>query len=675
MAENRTIKANTQHTRAQFDVSTFNEENRTVEVTAATERAVRMFDYDSWETVDEILGCTPEECDLNRLNSGAPLLDNHIRDGKTSKAVVGVVERAWFAEGQLRALVRFKKSEEATELMNDVRDGFVKGVSLGYNVFEYQVTRTEGQRAKYRATKWESFEISFTPVQADVDSRVRSNEPVEHEINITEETTADLQEKETTAVEGEHINNNQNDNIMADTAEDIKPDAKALEQERSQAKIAERQRAKDIRELGKLRAFNGVPATFFEELADSDVSVEVARERAIEEFEKLNPITPKPMAANDTTDADKKRSAMANALTLRINPSAAKDIGDENVRAAADYRGMSFLRFAEQSLLDANVNTRNLSAREIATVALGGKVRGLHHTTDFPLLLMDTVNRTLLAQYLQQERTFTSWARRASMSDFRPVTRARLSEIFGGLELVREGEEYKYGSITESGETYKLAKYGKIIGITWEAIVNDDLSAFNRLPQSFAASAAILQSEIVYGILISNPTMADNNALFSAAHNNFVGTAGSLTAGGTALSEASLIVALQKFRTQKNEAGQFIRVTPKFLIVGPLNEVMAGKLTSANYTPNVQANQPVQAFTGLTVVVDPQIEGYTWFLSAAPEAVDTVEYAFLDGEEELFIEQREGFNIEGVEVKARMVFAAKAIDWRGLFRNNGAAQA
>jgi hypothetical protein len=69
------------------------------------------------------------------------------------------------------------------------------------------------------------------------------------------------------------------------------------------------------------------------------------------------------------------------------------------------------------------------------------------------------------------------------------------------------------------------------------------------------------------------------------------------------------------------------------------------------------------------------LKNYEWFLAADPNMIDTIEYAFLDGEQELFTDQREGFNIDGVEVKARMVFAAKAIDWRGLYRNNGAAPA
>lgn len=674
-----TRQIETQRTRAKFDVSTFDQENRTIEVTAATERAVRMFSWEEYDYIDEILTCTKEACDLTRLNSSAPLLDNHSRYGKTAECVVGVVEKAWFAEGQLRALVRFGKSDDDTDLMEKVKDGIVTGVSLGYNVYEYQITRTEGKRPKYTASKWEPFEISFTPVQADVDSRSRSEEADKNSVTLVEETPvapAVQETEEITAVEGENTDNNQNNNDMADTAKENTPTAEALEQERSQAVAAERTRAKDIRDLGKLRAFNGVPATFFEGLVEEGASVEVARQRAIAEFEKLNPVNPNPQAANDVTQSDRVRTAMADALTLRVNPSAASVMPVENVLAASDYRGMSMLRMAEEALIASGANTRGMNARTIATLALGGKVRGLHHTTDFPLLLLDTVNRTLLASYQLQARTFMAWSRRVTLSDFRPITRARLSELLGDLELVREGEEYKYGTFSESGETYKLAKFGKIVGITWEAIVNDDLDAFSRIPQAFANKAAIKQTKTVYDIILANgfATMGDGNALFSAAHGNFTGTAGNQTAGGTALTEASLDTAYQLFMTQKDPSGDLINVAPKFLVVGPKNATQAMKLTSANYTPNSQLGQPLAQSLGLQVIVDANITGFTWFLVADPSSIDTVEYAFLDGEEELFIEQREGFNIDGIEVKARLVFAAKAIDWRGMYRNNGAAQ-
>lgn len=667
----------TQRTRAEFKADSFNEEDRTVEVTFATETAVRTFDWDSYEMINEVLVCTPEAGDLTRLNSGGPVLDNHNRWGKTAEVTVGVVENARFENGIAIAKVRFGNTEDDTKLMHKVRDKIVTGISVGYNVKEYQVTRTEGETPLYRATKWEATEISFVPVQADVNSRVRSEGGEVVNNVVIEDITPVVEPAKTESVEEnlppntklENNNNNNNKNMT--------------EEERLAAEAATRaadQKAERTRVLGiqsKIRSL-GLPDTLAETLIEEGVTIDVASTRAIEEWEKGGR---KPIGVSGVVDAkgdaEKVRSAMANALVLRIDPRSASVMGEENVRAAAEYKGQDFLRFAEESLIRSGINTSGYSKREIATLALGGKVRGLHHTTDFPLLLMSTVNRTLLAQYAIQERTFTSWARRSTINDFRPITRVRLSEILGNLEEVKEGAEYKYGTFSEAGESYKLAKYGKIIGITWEAIVNDDLSAFDRIPQAFAVKAANLQSDIVYSMILANgfATMSDGNALFSAAHGNFVGTANNQTAGGTALSEASLGLAYTSFRQQKGSDGSFLNLRPKFLIVGPKNEFLAQKLTSVNYTATKQIDTPTASLTGLTLVVDARIQNYEWFLSADPAQIDTVEYAFLAGEEELFIEERDGFNIDGIEVKARVVFAAKGLDWRGLYRNNGAVPA
>lgn len=665
----------TQRTRAAFKPDTFNEENRTIEVIFATETAVRMYDWERETMVDEVLICTSEAGDLSRLNNGAPLLDNHRDYGKTDECVVGVVESARFENGRGIALVRFSNSEDDTKLMNKVKDGIVTGVSVGYNVSEYRVERREGVRDIYRATKWEATEISLTPVQADAGARVRSEETT-NEVEIIEETppTAENPAATDTTQDPPIEEEETKEIINLNNEEMTEEEKKALEQkQRSEAALEERQRSSGIRKL--VRALSGLDDSFADTLIEEGVTLEVAQTRALAEWEAKNPLTPKNNAQQQQTANEAKRSAMSNALLLRINPQAAEVMGEENVRAAADFKGMNLLRLAEESLIRSGIKTAGLTPREIAKGALGGSVRGLHHTTDFPLLLGDTINRTLLAQYMLQTRTFLTWCRRATMADFRAVTRVRLSEILGNLEEVKEGAEYKYGTLSESGETYKLAKYGKIIGITWESIVNDDLSAFNRIPQSFAAQASTKQSDIVYSILTGNPVMSDGKGLFHADHGNYKGTAGNLTTGGTALSETSLAEAEVAFLNQKDAGGQFINSSPRYLIVGPKNKITAQKLTSTNFTPAKQGDIAVSQFTGLTPVVDPRLTGYEWFLAADPNMIDTIEYAFLDGEQELFTDQREGFNIDGVEVKARMVFAAKAIDWRGLYRNNGAAPA
>ena len=80
----------------------------------------------------------------------------------------------------------------------------------------------------------------------------------------------------------------------------------------------------------------------------------------------------------------------------------------------------------------------------------------------------------------------------------------------------------------------------------------------------------------------------------------------------------------------------------------------------------------VLALTALQPVIEARLTGNQWYLSADPARIDTVEYMFLEGEEGVFTEQRVGFEVDGLQVKARHAFAAKAIDFRGMYKNAGA---
>ena len=45
---------------------------------------------------------------------------------------------------------------------------------------------------------------------------------------------------------------------------------------------------------------------------------------------------------------------------------------------------------------------------------------------------------------------------------------------------------------------------------------------------------------------------------------------------------------------------------------------------------------------------------------------------FLNGQQTPYLESQNGWNIDGIEWKVRIDAAAKAVDWRGLYKNPGA---
>ena len=79
--------------------------------------------------------------------------------------------------------------------------------------------------------------------------------------------------------------------------------------------------------------------------------------------------------------------------------------------------------------------------------------------------------------------------------------------------------------------------------------------------------------------------------------------------------------------------------------------------------------------TALTPVIEAELDASSttgWYLAAMSGIVDTIEYAYLDGNEGVYIESGMSFDTDGIKIKARLDFATKSIDYRGLYKNAGA---
>lgn len=113
----------------------------------------------------EILDHTPAAIDLSRAERGLPLLDSHNR--WALNAQLGIVEDlAVGTDRVLRGLMRFSKRDDAQAVRQDVLDGIISSVSIGYIIHEVLIT-TSSDTDTYRATRWELLEGSLLSVPAD----------------------------------------------------------------------------------------------------------------------------------------------------------------------------------------------------------------------------------------------------------------------------------------------------------------------------------------------------------------------------------------------------------------------------------------------------------------------------------------------------------------------------
>lgn len=640
-------------------------DDMTIDVVWTTGATVQRRRYEGWDDVveyDEELVVTPGAVRMDRLNAGAPFLDSHRSWGLES--VVGAVlpGTARIESGQGFARVRLTSAPDAVPIVQRIMDGTVSAVSVGYRVHRYDITKAQGQRELWRAVDWEPMEISAVAMPADPGAHIRGIDPRPETLTPCLLTRADApapspNQKRTTMPETQTTETEapveSRAAPIAPPAADPSPDAIRTEANRSAAEVL------------ALCERHALGAGFAADLIRRGLSLDAARAAILDKLAEADAPAargsePVAATARGTGAADAAyRDAMSEALLHRHNPGRAQ-LTDR----AREFRGLTLLELARHALDRRGIATRGMSKMELATEALIGR-SGLHSTSDFPLILANVANKTLRAAYDTTPRTFTAWARQAVITDFKPVARNQLG---GAPDLLRvpESGEFTYGTIGESREVYALVTYGRIVGITRQTLINDDLDAFTRIPSAFGAAAADLESDLVYSIFSTNPNMADGNPLFHASHTN-LGTAGTI-------SETTLAEAYRLFGNQRGLEGRQISVLPRYIITPPgVRSVEARKNVTAT-TPNAVAG--VNAFANRLEPIEearliPAAGPDPWFLAADPSRIDTIEFAYLEGQQGVYTETRSGFEVDGIEIKARHDFAAKAIDWRGLFRNAG----
>jgi phage head maturation protease len=352
--------------------------------------------------------------------------------------------------------------------------------------------------------------------------------------------------------------------------------------------------------------------------------------------------------------------AAAEALYVRIAPS------HQPSHECRQFIGLSLHEIAREMLRRNGISTMGMTPDALIT-------RGLHSTSDFAQILGDTVGRSLRASYTAAPSGIRQLCRQTTANDFRAKSRLMLDSSGFTLERVSEANEFRYGSMAESKETFRLNTFGRIFSITRQALINDDLGAFSDLSRRIGQAAAAFEAQFLVNLLISNagsgPTMQDDNtAMFHSNHGN-------VAASGAAPSEQTLSDARLAMRKQTGKgaepgkAGGLISATPRFVLVPSELETSTEKQLTQIQAATIDDTNP---FARLSLIVEPRlVDPARWYVVASPDEVDSIEYCYLSGAPGPQIETRSGFTVDGVEVKCRLDFGAGAVDWRGWYTNEG----
>ena len=381
--------------------TTFDREARTIEAVVSTGAPVARGGFE--ERLD-LSGA-----DLSRLD-GAPLVDGH--RAETTRDVIGVIEAPKIRDGAIWVRIKFRTNEAATAIMNDVADGTLRGLSVGYTVQAWRDSQ-EGNRRIRTATKWTPIEVSITPIPADPSAYFRSGASAMPEDNVT--TTAP-------------------DNGQTTT----------------QTTTQTQTRAQINREIRSMAQMANLPATWADEQIDAEASLDEAREAAFAAMQTRQAQTQtrstRAAILHDNTDPAVIAPRMGEALYARAHPD--HQVSDP----AREYVGQSMIDLCRSALRAQGISTTGMHAESVVT-------RALPSTSTLPEALGESARRELRRTFQSQPSGARSMARQNTARDFRTKHKINMSEA-PTLEKVNESGEFKSGAMHDSAETYRANTFG-----------------------------------------------------------------------------------------------------------------------------------------------------------------------------------------------------------------------
>ena len=439
----------------------------------------------------------------------------------------------------------------------------------------------------------------------------------------------------------------------------------------------DRQYLQELRQIGEL---GDMPAGWAVERALSGITLAAARDEAIAARRARTGT----LSMGATSNGHVRVGGDRNLETLRdgIRDAILLRAGNRVERPhprSEDFRHLRVLEMARAFLCASGLPAQGWAPLRIARCALnsqqfhGERQRVALTAGDyssflgtFTNLLADTAGQSLQMAYKNAPVAWPKFCTRGMASDFRQQDLVQLGAV-GAMTATTPGDIVAYASLTDAKEVYSLTTYTSGATLTMQQLVNDQLGAFGRLPQSFAVGARQKEDALAFSVLSTNAAMGDSVALFHASHAN-------LAASGAVMSVATLQAGIAAMKAQTALGGTdpldivpgviicpaTLAATAKQLVYGAVDPGSSG----AAYNPHVDQ---------FVVVDSARLTGTAWYLAAKPgELVETIQVCFLDGTEAPEFSTEEDFDSNVLKLKCVHNLAAKAADHRGLYKNPGA---
>jgi ATP-dependent protease ClpP protease subunit len=351
---------------------------------------------------------------------------------------------------------------------------------------------------------------------------------------------------------------------------------------------------------------------------------------------------------------DTVKAAIQARLEHRLKP------GSVMPEEARQFRGCNLLDLIRASMDMHGVNPVGRSKTELVVWAL-------HSTSDFPLLLENAANKTLMPAYEEEPHTWRQIATQRNLPDFKEAKSYSIAADLIPKEL-KEGGEYELATMAEGRASWRLYTYARKLLLSREMIVNDDLSAFEEALPLFGRGFRRFESNTIYNLISSNAVSAEDNvALFDASHSN---------TGTGSISIPSISAGKKAMRKQKDLAGNTINLEPAFLM-GPtdLEDEILQFLYPNGYAPSALTGaNGVHPYVGkMQPIIEPRLDGSAtqWYLVASPNRIPGIMFGYLEDEPGPNVTSETTRDPDGLKIMARLDFGCAIRDHRAFYRSSG----
>jgi ATP-dependent protease ClpP protease subunit len=374
------------------------------------------------------------------------------------------------------------------------------------------------------------------------------------------------------------------------------------------------------------------------------------------------PLNQVPTVQTGMDEGEKAVEGMTNALLARV--------GAADHDRANPWRGMRLHEVARSCLERGGVSVRGQTPEEFASLALS-RVQAAQTTSDFPVVLENTLHKMVLRGHEAITPTYTRVAKLGDVSDFREWNRLTPGMI-GNLDGVDEHGAYRDKALPDAEkQPISASRKGNIISVTPEVLVNDDLSYITDLARQLGMAGNITIDRAFYTLLESNPTMSDGTALFHADHGNLA--ASGAVPSVTTLDAAAVAMSAQ---TAPGDDAVELDITPDIALAsrtlrGTLIEVINAEFNDEATKYQRKPNR-VRGIVSDIVTSSRMTSTTAWYLFADPMISPVIEVVFLNGQRAPRLTMEENFRTAGLSWRVEMPFGVGAIGYRGGYKNDGA---